>query len=116
MDLIERLSSDSLPLSKIMPMCREAASELIRLRAINTELVSLLPGALYMDPPDGGDATVVEQFRRMAKDAKRYRRLRAIVDRQAEDEGLWFVAQTASEAYLQAQLRLLHAVIEDAGD
>jgi hypothetical protein len=43
-------------------------------------------------------------------------RLRALVDKQAEDEGLWFAAQTAPEAYLQAQLRLLHAVIEDAGD
>jgi hypothetical protein len=31
---------------------------------------------------------------------------------QAEDEGLWFVAQTAPEAYLQAALRRLHAAIE----
>lgn len=35
-----------------------------------------------------------------------------IVDRQAEDEGLWFQAQTASEAYLQQELRRLHAAIE----
>jgi hypothetical protein len=33
-------------------------------------------------------------------------------DRQAEDEGLWFEAQTASEAYLQEELRKLHALIE----
>ncbi len=41
--------------------------------------------------------------------------LQAIVDEQAEDEGLWFVAQYASEAYLQAALRKLHAAIEAAG-
>jgi hypothetical protein len=36
------------------------------------------------------------------------------VDAQAGDEGLWFVAGTASEAYLQQELRALHAVIESA--
>jgi hypothetical protein len=40
--------------------------------------------------------------------------LREIVDEQAEDEGLWFVAVTASEAYLQEELRRLHAAIEAA--
>lgn len=38
--------------------------------------------------------------------------LRALVLRQAEDEGLWFVARTAPEAYLQQELRRLHAAIE----
>ena len=38
--------------------------------------------------------------------------LRQIVDEQAEDEGLWFVAQTAPEAYLQQALRRLHAAVE----
>lgn len=38
--------------------------------------------------------------------------IRKMVDRQAEDEGLWFIAQYASEAYLQKALRKLHAVIE----
>ena len=37
---------------------------------------------------------------------------RRIVDKQAEDEGLWFEATTASEAYLQQGLRKLHAAIE----
>jgi hypothetical protein len=36
----------------------------------------------------------------------------ALVARQAEDDGLWFVAQTAAEAYLQQELRRLHAAIE----
>jgi len=40
--------------------------------------------------------------------------VRAIVDEQAEDEGLWFIAPTAPEAYLQQELRRLHAVIEAA--
>lgn len=39
-------------------------------------------------------------------------RIRAVVDEQAEDEGLWFEAQTAPEAYLQSELRRLHEVIE----
>lgn len=38
--------------------------------------------------------------------------LQALVDRQAEDPGLWFEAQRASEAYLQRALRELHAAIE----
>lgn len=36
-----------------------------------------------------------------------------LVDNQAEDEGLWFEAETASEAYLQQELRCLHMAIED---
>lgn len=39
-----------------------------------------------------------------------------LVDEQAEDEGLWFVAETTSEAYLQSALRRLHAVIEGSND
>ena len=35
-----------------------------------------------------------------------------IVLEQALDDGLWFAAQTASEAHLQQELRRLHAVIE----
>ncbi len=37
-----------------------------------------------------------------------------IVNEQAEDDGLWFEAQTASEAYLQQELRRLHAAVERA--
>jgi hypothetical protein len=35
-----------------------------------------------------------------------------LVRTQAEDEGLWFDAQTAPEAYLQQELRRLHAAVE----
>ncbi|CAB4188039.1 hypothetical protein UFOVP1169_47 [uncultured Caudovirales phage] len=36
----------------------------------------------------------------------------AMVHRQAEDEGLWFIAQTVPEGYLQQELRRLHSAIE----
>jgi len=35
-----------------------------------------------------------------------------LVNKQAEDEGLWFVARTAPEAYLQQHLRELHTAVE----
>jgi hypothetical protein len=40
--------------------------------------------------------------------------LRKLVEWQAEDDGLWFKATTAPEAYLQQELRKLHAAIEAA--
>lgn len=36
-----------------------------------------------------------------------------LVSQQAEDEGLWFIAETAPEAYLQDALRRLHETIEN---
>jgi len=36
-----------------------------------------------------------------------------LVNKQAEDWGLWSPAQTAPEKYLQAALRELHRVIEN---
>ena len=39
-------------------------------------------------------------------------KLRQMVAQQAEDEGLWFNAATAPEAYLQQELRRLHAAVE----
>jgi hypothetical protein len=38
--------------------------------------------------------------------------VRQLVDQQAEDAGLWFFARTATEAYVQQELRKLHAAIE----
>jgi len=35
-----------------------------------------------------------------------------MVDTQALDEGLWFIAETAAEVYLQQELRRLHAALE----
>lgn len=44
--------------------------------------------------------------------AKNLRGLRELVEEQAADEALWFVAQYASEGYLQHELRRLHAEVE----
>lgn len=49
---------------------------------------------------------------KMYKLRDKIKELRKLVGKQAEDEGLWFVAQTAPEAYLQQELRKLHAAIE----
>ena len=38
--------------------------------------------------------------------------IRAVIEEQANDEGLWFRAETCAEAYVQTALRRLHAVIE----
>lgn len=48
------------------------------------ELAALLPSTYYMDQPDGGSVPVLEQLRRMARDAARYRWLRDEA-REAED-------------------------------
>ena len=36
-----------------------------------------------------------------------------LVNKQAEDEGLWFINPTITEDYLQRALRELHAVVEN---
>jgi len=38
--------------------------------------------------------------------------LKRLIEAQANDEGLWFTAQTAPEAYLQEALRRLHGAVE----
>jgi hypothetical protein len=40
--------------------------------------------------------------------------IQALVDEQAEDDALWFIDCSISEAYLQQELRRLHALIEQA--
>lgn len=37
------------------------------------EVSAAIHGVTYMDPPDGGDVSIPEQIRRMAKDAELYR-------------------------------------------
>ena len=39
--------------------------------------------------------------------------LQELIDKQAEDEGLWFEVETASEDFLQEALRELHKAVED---
>lgn len=43
-------------------------------RAIENELREMLPAdPVYMDPPDGGNVSVLEQVARMAEDAAKWR-------------------------------------------
>lgn len=59
-----------------------------------------------------------QRFKTMTKDEiiealqMRIKALEDLAAEQAEDEGLWFIAETASEAYLQQGLRRLHHAIE----
>lgn len=39
--------------------------------------------------------------------------IQKIVSKQAADDGIWFCAITASEEYLQKQIRKLHYAIEE---
>jgi len=41
------------------------------------QLTALLPGTYYLDPPDGGDVSLLEQLQRMAADAGRWRAFEA---------------------------------------
>lgn len=50
--------------------------EVERLEEELSQCAIALPGTYYMDPPDGGNVSIPEQIRRMAKDAARYRWLR----------------------------------------
>lgn len=38
--------------------------------------------------------------------------LAELINKQAEDEALWFIDATITEAYLQQELRKLHAAVE----
>lgn len=53
-----------------------------------------------------------EQDAKIDEQAQETEQLRGLVSAQATDEGLWFQAKTAPEAYLQQELRALHEAIE----
>lgn len=55
-----------------------------------------------------------DNVRRIAELEAHLAAIRYTVDRQAEDPGLWFVAERATEGYLQLALRTLHSVVESA--
>lgn len=44
---------------------------------------------------------------------KHLKRIKEFVNKQAEDEGIWFNSETDPEAYLQDELRKLHKLIEE---
>lgn len=45
----------------------------VQAKQIEQYVLSVLPSVYYMDPPDGGSVSVLEQLRRMADDAAKYR-------------------------------------------
>lgn len=53
-----------------------AERECERLREFERSAALTLPGVYYMDPPDGGDVSLLKQLQRMSNDAARYRLLR----------------------------------------
>ena len=57
-------------------------------------------------------AELLKRRQRIAELERRLANIQRCVDEQAEDEGLWFQAATAPEAYLQQELRVLHGIIE----
>ena len=64
--------------------------------------------ALPHNPP-ALDARLKEE----RKDAEQLKIIRQLVAQQATDEGLWFMATTLPEAYLQRELRKLAELIEE---
>ncbi len=56
------------------------------------------------------DSVVLERM--LAEEKARWEAILEVVDEQANDESLWFVATTIQEAYFQQELRRLHGVIE----
>ena len=59
-----------------------------------------------------GDGWLVRMSAALLASETRMGRIRSLSDMMAEDAGLWFIAQTAAEAYLQQEMRKLCALIE----
>lgn len=66
-----------------------------------------------MEAHEGLHRRIDQLERELAAAKEELAKLRQLVAQQAEDDGLWFRAATAPEAYLQQELRRLHAVIEE---
>ena len=73
-------AADPETIAALLDRLDKAERERERLREFERSAALTLPGVYYMDPPDGGDVPVLEQLRRMAKDAARYRWLRGRED------------------------------------
>ncbi|MFG8819797.1 ead/Ea22-like family protein [Pseudomonas aeruginosa] len=82
--------------------------EVERLKAELSQCASALPGTYYMDPPDGGNVSIPEQIRRMAKDAARYRALRQ------KERGVVVVRNRTSHLFGEHLDAAIDAAIEGA--
>ncbi len=91
-------------------------AEIARLKAeLSARLVHYCVCQGSQSPVEGCDCvscTTKRLENRIADSEKTIAVQLALVHKQAEDEGLWFIAQTAPEAYLQQELRRLHGAIE----
>ncbi|HEJ1114440.1 TPA: hypothetical protein SLU31_002214 [Pseudomonas aeruginosa] len=83
-------------------------AEVERLEAELSQCASTLPGTYYMDPPDGGNVSIPEQIRRMAKDAARYRALRQ------KERGVVVVRNRTSHLFGEHLDAAIDAAIEGA--
>ena len=98
-------------------MAKERDEARVMVDKLTAELAAcaaVLPGAYYMDPPDGGDVPVSEQLRRMAKDAVgEIERMRSALDWYAE------MAKTMQRATLhvdnQVALHVMKQMALDGG-
>jgi hypothetical protein len=95
------------PVAKETEPTTQAGRELLSYRGLHGKWTEQrwVDAILAIEAEAAFDSDVVELFAP----------LQALVDEQAEDEGLWFIAATAPEAYLQQELRRLHATIEGRG-
>lgn len=76
-----RFGFDTLQVHTTVPGVREIVAAYInKAGGVPTadQILATLPSVTYMDPPDGGDVSIAEQFMRMAADAELYRKLRGM--------------------------------------
>jgi hypothetical protein len=102
-DIVERLRARPLHVPTAARDMDEAADEIERLR----EVLQLRTEAY-----DAIMAAISKRTLGEAMDVVALRAIRAKSQQMAEDDGLWFRAETAAEAYVQQELRKLCAVIE----
>ena len=86
-----------------------AAAELRRLWAENEAIHQAITDPENQPSQFGTVTLTMYEALKAQRDA-----IQQVVDEQAKDEGLWFRAETAAEAYLQQDLRRLHAAVEGA--
>lgn len=79
LDEIDRLKAGN---EAVLAANRDCIDWFNQIKTEYDECASTISGVYYMDPPDGGDVSVPEQLRRMARDAARYRWLRDSCTRQ----------------------------------
>lgn len=93
-------------LSDVEAIVRNGEKCVEEFHVYESALGALLPGPYYMDPPDGGDVTLIEQLQRMAQDAARYRWLCDGNGYFMEEEGLCGHDNEKSEADRQIDIAM----------